>query len=202
MVRARTALIALASLFIVVAAPRAVPTQAGGARTSFTLKGSVVDSLLKPLSGVTVSVERNGVAEAKTTTDKDGISTFAKVAPGPVRVRAELKGFDTFTRDVTLPADTASTTLAIVLMRPGANASVTPRLDAVDEVTLTTSQAGAGLAGRAGGAGGRGMGAATAVGAPPPPAATPYPAPPQQIDRYSYPYPPSGETYSQFDPNR
>jgi Ca-activated chloride channel family protein len=205
MFRARTAFMTLLALFAIVALPRAVPTQATSTRASLTLKGSVVDSLLKPLPGVTVSVERQGAVEAKTTTDERGLYTFAKVAPGPVRVRAELKGYDTFTRDVTLPADTASTTLAIVLIDP--------------KVTMTTASAGAdasgqgavqtqlvtrsGTAAGAGGAGGRGAGGiGAAVGAPPPPAASPYPAPPQQIDRYSYPYPPSGETYSQFDPNR
>jgi hypothetical protein len=66
-----------------------VLVQTGGTRR-IDAQGSVVDGSLKPLPGVTVAVERQSVLEAKTTTR--AWLTFAKVAPGPVRVRAELKG--------------------------------------------------------------------------------------------------------------
>src|SRR5262245_28056451 len=84
-----------------------------------TLTGSVVDSNLTPLAGVVVTLERGSRVEGKTATAADGRFRFASVNAGDYQVRAELSGFVTFTRALSVRAGVEAMQLPIVLARPG-----------------------------------------------------------------------------------
>jgi Ca-activated chloride channel family protein len=189
---------------------RAVVSQTPGA----TLNGSVVDASLNPLAGVVVTLERDGRVVAKATSGTDGIFSFANVAAGPYRVRAERTGFPTLTREVRVPANASALQLPLVMARPQdampdakmkeENAATTAqRVQAPQTATVATlpppPPAGAVGAGTGRSGGGGGYMAAMPVEAPPPPqrrAET-------QADAWSgYRYPHSGERYAHVEPNR
>jgi Ca-activated chloride channel family protein len=185
---------------------RAVVSQTPGA----TLNGSVVDASLNPLAGVVVTLERDGRVVAKATSGTDGLFSFANVAPGPYRVRAEKAGFPTLAREVRVPANSSAVQLPLVLSRPQ---------DAMPDAKM--SENAATTAQRA-----QTVGQGTPVAAPPPPpmsavgagggrgggvmAEMPIPAQPPpgrraetQADAWSgYRYPHSGERYAHVEPNR
>ena len=182
--------------------------------------GSVVDGALSPLAGVTISLERGGRVEAKTTTGADGAFRFASVAPGDYRVRAERAGFPVFTRDLRVPAGARSVQLPIVLARAGdtlpeakaepappaarvpAGAPVPTPIPSMPPPPATATATGA-AGGRSGGGGrGAGMGQMGAV-----PQSTIGVSERQYRDVVDAPwsgyrYPHSGERYAHVDPNR
>jgi len=183
------------------------PVPAVQART--TISGSVVDAALTPLAGVAVMLEQNGRVIAKATTDAAGKFTFDALGAGAYRVRVEHTGFPLFTKDIVIPANTAAMRLPIVLVRPEdrradkaeaspvagrAQPTVAPPVGGAGGTAMGQARgggAGSGAVGAgAGGGGGRGF-----VGGVAPPAYTPAPPP-------YYRFPESGETYSQFEPNR
>jgi Ca-activated chloride channel family protein len=102
------------------AAPQARPQAPGASapQASSTIIGSVVDATLTPVAGVRIVLEREGRATMTATTDAAGTFRFARVTPGDYRVRASHDGFTALVRDVTVPADSASVRLPLVLVRP------------------------------------------------------------------------------------
>ena len=181
------------------------------AQARVTIVGSVVNAALTPLAGATVTLEQNGRAVAKATTDAKGAFRLTGIAPGDYQVRTELAGFPATTRSLRVPAGPKSMTLPIVLSR---------REDAIQEskVTDQANRQPAGQLGQAmatpppptgvtvaggvagGGGGGRGVSAparsSTIAGLP----AT------EQVYRDDYVrpryYPETGEAYAPIDPNR
>ena len=111
------AVLVLSVLFVACGSsgPGAVASAQGGA----TIRGSVVDTALNPLSGVVITLDRAGKTETKTTSASDGTFRLAGVVAGAYRVRAELAGFTAFSRDLTVKAGATSLQLPIVLARPG-----------------------------------------------------------------------------------
>jgi Ca-activated chloride channel family protein len=91
---------------------------AGSSATGATILGSVVDASLTPLSGVVVTLERDGSAQGKVTTGKDGTFRFANVAAGTYRIRAERTGFPVLSRDLRVPAGVTTVRMPIVMVRP------------------------------------------------------------------------------------
>ena len=177
---------------------RAVVAQTPGA----TLNGSVVDASLNPLAGVVVTLERDGRVVAKATSGTDGLFSFANVAPGQYRVRADRTGFPTLVRDVRVPANSSTVQLPLVLARAQ---------DAMPDAKMGEASAG-GLTRAASppspppapsmvmAGGGRG-GSRTAAEMPalPPPSHRPE----RQDEAWSgYRYPHSGERYAHVEPNR
>lgn len=171
------------------------------AQARATITGSVVDALLKPLAGVAVTLESSGRAHATSTTDANGVFTFANVAPGTYVVRASLKGYPSFSKALTVSAAATKLQLPIVLSRPEDLKTAMP---ASENTTAQQNQ----------------MVRAAPIGmAPPPPAqlaqrggvvggvagGVPAPSSPLPRDNWTlYPMypPPSGETYTAIEPNR
>ena len=174
-----------------------------------TIIGSVVDASLAPLGGVAVALERDGRVVAKTVSASDGAFRFANIAPGAYRVKADLSGFPSFTRELRVPSNVATIQLPIVLSRPG---------DKDQQGSTNENVAVAGATGR---------GARAVPPAPPAsaPASMPAPPPMQQtqggqaggggrgggypMDKIEAPWPgtryypsPSGESYAHVDANR
>jgi Ca-activated chloride channel family protein len=121
-----------------------------------TVDGSVVDRELKPLPGVSVTLERSGGTAVKQVTDSSGAFRFEKVVPGEYRVRAELAGFTTVDRQVTIRATPATVRLPLVMHVAGMAESAVVQDQARTATTapLPANQASGGVA--AGGGGGRG----------------------------------------------
>jgi Ca-activated chloride channel family protein len=162
-----------------------------------TIVGSVVDASLNPLAGVAVTLERNGRAEARTTTDTRGEFRFASVAPGSLRIRAERAGYPVLLRDVTVPAGASTVRLPIVLVRPAdktaaraAEAGPPPAATPIPPAGATIVGAGSG---RGGGGGGGGR-SSTVFGLPQRSAGVDWNQPAYGRD--------TGETYDRFEPNR
>ena len=82
------------------------------------LIGSVVDASLTPLSGVLVTLEREGHGIAKATTPADGTFRFPGLAAGTYRIRAERAGFPTVDREVRVTAGAEIVRMPIVLVKP------------------------------------------------------------------------------------
>ncbi len=190
------------------AAARGVVSQASGA----TVSGSVVDASLSPLAGVVVTLERDGKVVAKATSGTDGLFSFANVAPGQYRVRADRAGFPTLIRDVRVPANASALQLPLVLSRPQ-DAMPDVKVEAAVTAAQRTQvgQAAAPPPPPApsmppppgtvamGGGGGRGGGVADRAAMPP--------APEQRRERQDtawsgYRYRHSGERYAHVEPNR
>ena len=165
-----------------------------------TIVGTVVDEALKPVVDAAVSLEQGEKVLARARTDANGAFRFADVVPGAYKVKAERAGTPATVKELTVPSGLATIRLPIVI---AATKLETRRMDAVEEVTVT-----AGATGRAGGAGGGGRGAgggiAGGVMAPPPQGIAGLPRQDQiTIDGIYRPaYPQTGETYSEFTPNR
>jgi Ca-activated chloride channel family protein len=183
---------------------RAVVSQTPGA----TINGSVVDASLNPLTGVVVTLEREGRVVAKATSGTDGLFSFANVAPGAYRVRADRVGFPTLIRDVRIPAGTSAVQLPLVLSRPQ---------DAMPDAKMAEGQmqrvqgmplpaapavpppAAVSQAALGQGRGGAGGGTMTEM----PVSAPPGQHPPRRDEPWSgYRYPHSGERYAHIEPNR
>ena len=88
------------------------------AQSRAIVTGSVVDAQLKPLAGVVVTLERDGRAQATSTTDANGAFAFRDVQPGSYLVRATFSGYPAFSKRLTVTARATSLQLPIVLMRP------------------------------------------------------------------------------------
>jgi len=119
MVRVRPFLIGLFALALVQAGPSGQSNPTPSQSIRVTIVGSVVDASLSPLAGAKVSLERAGRLEATTTSDKDGKFQFADVLSGALRVRAELTGYPSFSKDIQVPSGAGTIRLPIVLARPG-----------------------------------------------------------------------------------
>jgi Ca-activated chloride channel family protein len=182
---------------------QAVVSQTPGA----TLNGSVVDAALNPLAGVVVILEREGKVVARATSGPGGLFSFANVAAGPYRVRAEQAGFPVLVRDLRIPAGATAVQLPLVLSRPQdampdakmreVNDAQAQRVQGIPMPTAppppATSATSALGQGRGGGAGT--MAEASVV----PPSQPQY----RQDDAWSgYRYPHSGERYAHIEPNR
>jgi Ca-activated chloride channel family protein len=185
------------------------------AQSGAVIIGSVVDTALKPIAGVAITIERNARVEARTTSGADGRFRFAGVAAGDYRVRAELTGFSAFSKDLRVPAGAASLQLPIVMIRPGEKAQETEIGDASSATAVAATPppppaarvqppvGQSGVAGGGGASGGRGGSSAAnptfrsgAVGGSPQSLRI-------QPEPYWPGYPPEpGETYTHIDPNR
>jgi Ca-activated chloride channel family protein len=88
------------------------------AQARVTIRGSVVDALLKPLAGVAVTLDRDGRSMATAVSSVAGDFTFSDVAPGIYTVRATLSGYPAFSKSLTVTAAMKSLQLPIVLSRP------------------------------------------------------------------------------------
>jgi Ca-activated chloride channel family protein len=188
---------------------RAVVSQAPGA----TLNGSVVDASLNPLAGVVVTLERDGSVVARATSGADGLFSFANVAAGQYRVRADRTGFPPLIREVRVPANASALQLPLVMARPQ---DAMPDAKMKEENVATTAQraqtvgqpgaiplpppppaSAVGASGRGGG--GSGYMAAMPVEAPPPQGRRAE----TQADAWSgYRYAHSGERYAHVESNR
>ncbi len=117
--RARTILVGFCLSVLFAATPSTLVTQAqtSSAQARVTVIGSVVDASLNPLAGVALTIERRGVAESRAVTGTEGEFRFANIAPGAVRMRAQLAGFAAYSRDLTVPAGAPTVRLPIVLTR-------------------------------------------------------------------------------------
>ena len=198
-------------------------TPAPATTGTVTIIGSVVDASLAPVGGVTVTLERDGRAVATTVSASDGAFRFANIAPGAYRVKAEVSGFPSFTRDLRVPSNVATIQLPIVLVRPEDKEK--------DQAGMSEN---VGVAGASRGGSARALPAPAPAAPPPPPAAPAIAAPPvaqtgQQagsgaggvgrggaaagggypMDRIEAPWPgtryypaPSGESYAHVDANR
>jgi Ca-activated chloride channel family protein len=212
-------LVASASPFQASTPQSTVPaSQAAGV----TIAGTVVDAALNPLTGVVVTIERDGKAVGKATTAAGGVFRFTNVAPGAYRVRAEHAGFPVLTRDVRVPTGVTAVQLPLVLSRPEdalKDARVDPTRPQAAPVGAppppptppppppATVQAGSGVVvggvAGAGGAGGRGGGRGA------PPQGQMGQVAERQVYRTAYDEPwsgyryvHSGERYAHVDPNR
>ena len=96
----------------------APPSPAAAQAKATTLIGSVVDASLTPLSGVLVTLEREGHGIAKATTPADGTFRFPGLAAGTYRIRAERAGFPTVDREVRVTAGAEIVRMPIVLVKP------------------------------------------------------------------------------------
>jgi hypothetical protein len=75
---------------------RAAGAQVAGA----SLSGRVVDQAGSAVPGAMVTVSETGTNRSRTAvTDADGVYTVPSLAPGGYRIRVELSGFRTLTRD-------------------------------------------------------------------------------------------------------
>src|SRR5262245_2781907 len=180
---------------------------------STMILGSVVDAALAPLSGVAVTLERDGKLVAKTTSAADGTFKFANVAPGAYRVRAERAGFTTVDRDVRIAGENPTVKLPIVLARPDKKL---PQAQMAESSTKQQTMGGLPApvaapfpaspppAGQGQGGGGRGGGMANmAVDAVGPGRYPGRPYPPELYDPWAgYRYRHSGERYAHVEPNR
>jgi Ca-activated chloride channel family protein len=81
--------------------------------------GTVVDTALAPVLGVTVTLERDGRPVARATTDAEGRFRVEFVLPGEYRVRAELAGFTPFSRSLTVRTTSRMVQLPLVIERIG-----------------------------------------------------------------------------------
>src|SRR5262245_3370046 len=117
--RLRAVFVILAVCAVALFSPQSPGTRTVAAQTGVTIVGSVVDSALTPLAGVAVVLERDTREQARTTTGADGKFRFTGIAAGAYRVRAELGGFEAFSKDLRVPANVATVQLPIVMSRPG-----------------------------------------------------------------------------------
>ena len=99
------------------AAPSPATAGAAAQAATTTLIGSVVDASLTPLSGVVVTLEREGRAVAKATTAADGTFRFPGLAAGTYRIRAERAGLPPVDREVRVTAGVETVRMPIVLAK-------------------------------------------------------------------------------------
>lgn len=181
------------------------------AQAHATITGTVVDAQLKPLAGVTVTLEWAGRPQASARTDVLGAFTFANVAIGDFTIRAALKDYPTVAKTISVTATTTSLKLPLVLTRPQdlvVQAPMNESLAVRGSVQVLASpppppppaQPPASAAGR----GGSGVVGGITSASPSP----------QQVLREGYVYgrpvddrdawqiPQTGETYAAFEPNR
>jgi Ca-activated chloride channel family protein len=173
---------------------RGVAAQAAGV----TITGSVVDAALAPLAGVTVTLERDGRVQARTTTDASGVFQFADVAPGNYQVRTEHTGFPAFARDVRVPNGVTAIQLPIVLTRADDDLAAAKTLQESVTVSGASPRISPSVAPNVGGAGGRAGGQAASGGAR---QIAPFSPGTERAPQF-YPYPQSGPSYAHVDPNR
>jgi Ca-activated chloride channel homolog len=172
-----------------------------------TITGTVFDASLVPVSGVTVTLERNGKAEATATSDAEGKFRFTRIAAGDYRVRAAKTGLPSFARDLRVAVGATTLNLPIVLANPLSAADMPPAGEArqnpvptamptAPPPTAQTATAGGVTGGAGGGRGGSGRGYAGQ--------AQSSVMMEQQYGRDYWPGygRPSGETYARIDPNR
>jgi Ca-activated chloride channel family protein len=185
------------------------------AQSGAAIAGSVVDGGLNPLAGVAVTLEREGRVQARTTTDGTGTFRFAGLATGSYRVRAELAGFTSLSKEFRVATGMKSLVLPLVMARPGdtvgptfrsgepmppAAAPVPPppgsNAEPMRETVAGNAGAAAGRGGAGGGGRGGGSGAAPAIGMAQRSGVA-------EQERYWPGYrPESGETYASIDANR
>ena len=216
------------SIFLALTALAALPASPQGqggtppARSSgITILGSVVDATLNPLSGVTVTLLRDGRAQAAAQTTADGTFRFSSLAAGAYTVRTERTGWPAVSRDVRLSGATPVVRLPIVMATAAerdaqgrqsqigqeqvqrSTANPPPPPPGAPPPPPTTATAGAGRGG--GGRGAAGGAALRSVAAEPPAASpadhrAPRIAPDDPWSGYRYPH--SGERYARIEPNR
>jgi Ca-activated chloride channel family protein len=211
-----TTFLALAALLLTPIAPHGQSQTPAPPTRVVTVLGSVVDAALAPLSGVVVTLLRDGRAQATTRTADDGTFRFADVAAGNYTVRTERTGFPTTSRELRVTGSTPVVRLPIVMARPGESAPVAqagqaanaparssgvapPPASLPPPATATTASGGGG--GRGGGRGDMSRMGQMAVGAPQAMAErSSYVHPDDPWSGYRYPH--SGERYARVEPNR
>jgi len=196
------------------------PAQPAGA----VITGSVVDSSLSVLPGVKVTLLRAEKTIASVVTNSEGKFRFDGVAPGDYRVRAELGGFPTLTRDLPVRAGVKSLQLPLVLGAPAADAVETKAAASpaasgrgvAPAMPPPPAQGAGGAGGGRGGGVGQGQGGAMGAGGYGPQRQSTIVGLPQSSmnitidgvnmsDRCSecwYPIPRPGESYLRFNGNR
>ncbi len=127
------------------------------------IKGTVVDDRLAPLPGAAVTLEQADRILARQVTDVAGRFEFDRLRPGAFRVKADLAGFITVTREVTVRAAGDVVSLPLVLRSAGLKQDIT--VEAAGTAVV----------------GGRGAGAGRATATPPPPPAAASAPPAQQV---------------------
>jgi Ca-activated chloride channel family protein len=91
------------------------PSLSQAPSSGIVISGTVVDSAMGVIPGVKVTLERAGKDVASVVTTAAGTFRFDPVAPGTYRIRAELTGFKTATREVSVVNGTAFAPLRIVM---------------------------------------------------------------------------------------
>jgi len=222
--RLRILVVTIVASMAVVWLPAGQMTPAAAPPAGAVVRGSVVDSALNPIPGVTITLARDGASPLRATTDADGQYQFTGVPAGTYKVRAELAGYTTLSRDLVVRTGVDALTLPLVLARPGESLGESKsETNASAPVPQTTTAgqraqgavAGAGANGRGGGYGGGGGRGASGGGATPvfrsgvasTAGGVVLNGNPQTLDYLParpWPnYPPEpGETYTHIDPNR
>ena len=201
------------------------------AQSGAAIVGSVVDGTLNPLAKVVVTLEREGRAQARATTDAAGTFRFTGLVAGSYRVSAVLAGFTPLSKEFRVSSGMKSLQLPLVMTRPnekldeakldgsssggGAGNTVPlPRATAPPVATPSVPPTfragdsaqgavagGAAAAGGRGGAGGGGRGSGSAAASAG--GMTQLRSGVAEPEAYWPGYRPEpGETYSSFDPNR
>ena len=145
---------------LVTLTPRTISSQRSTAPQTFSIAGTVVDPARTPLPGVTLELRRSAALEARTTSNKEGVWTFEKVAPGTYEIRAMLSGFATMVVPVTISNQHIAA--MAIQMKVGA-------LTETITVTAATSSVQARISGNAAAVPSAATGVAGGVVAPPPP---------------------------------
>ena len=187
----------LACLFLTVAPQSAAispPTQSAGVQ----IIGTVVDGALSPLSGVAITLNRQGAVIARTTSDADGRFRFERVAPGDYEVKATHAKAPELVRTIRIGVGGKTVNLPLVMASPvkqaeAASAGQSAAMPVAAPMPPTTVSAGApvaqgALASRA--LGGRGGGAFDQF------------HPVTVAESAYWPYPESRDRYDGVEPNR
>jgi Ca-activated chloride channel family protein len=177
--------LSLLVLLFMVAAPRsaavALPAQSAGV----LITGTVVDGSLSPLSGVAITLNRQGATIARTTSDAEGRFRFERVAPGDYEVKATHPSAPSLVRAVRIGASSTTVQLPLVMASPMKQAETAAPPPPASVSTGAPIAQGA-IASRA--AGGRGSGATDQF---------------RQYNEPVYPpYPESRDRYDGVEPNR
>jgi Ca-activated chloride channel family protein len=160
----------LTMVCLVALTPRATSSPQSTATPTFSITGTVVDPARTPIPGVALELRRGAAVEARTTTNRDGVWTFEKVAPGAYEIRAMLSGFATMVVPVTISNQHIAA--MTIRMKVGAlSETVTVTAEASSVTTKISGNAGAVPSGVLGGV----VGGIPGAPPPPPPPGAPVP---------------------------